>query len=121
MPQLTPPKDTSHRIGMSLLEVVAAVVISSMLAVAGFSLMRDRSTVAHSRICEGHRTALQSDVHLFKEENGRWPSTSLTDIETSDYAGPQLPRCPQATSAGKSNYRLRSGKVICQFHPDSTK
>lgn len=112
---------STRRNGMSLLEVVAAVVISSMLAVAGFSLMRDRSTVAHSRICEGHRTALQSDVDLFKQENGRWPGTNLSDIETSDYAGPKLPSCPQATKAGQSNYRVRNGKVVCQFHPELTR
>ena len=106
------------RNGMSLLEVVAAVVISSMLAIAGFSLMQDRSTVAHSRICEGHRTTLQSDADLFRQENGRWPGTNLSELETSVYAGPELPRCPQATQTGQSNYRIRNGKVICEFHPE---
>lgn len=121
MHALTFQKNSTPRNGMSLLEVVATVVIASLLAVSGFSLMRDRSTVAHARICEGHRTALQADANLFKAENGRWPSTNLSDIETSDYAGPKLPRCPQANSTGQSNYRLRDGKVICQFHPETTR
>ena len=113
-------KLTTNRNGMSLLEVVAAVVISSLLAVAGFSLVRDRSDVSHSRICEAYRTSLQADADLFKEENGRWPATTLLDLETSDYTGSELPRCPQATKTGQSNYRIRDGKVVCQFHPESS-
>ncbi|TWT87040.1 PulJ/GspJ family protein [Neorhodopirellula pilleata] len=103
--------------GMSLLEVVAAVVIASMLAVAGFSLMRDQSEVAHERICEGHRTALQSDAELYQRETGRWPGGTLAELATSDYTGTILPRCPMAPQGTTSNYRLVRERVVCQFHP----
>lgn len=104
--------------GMSLLEVVAAVVISSMLAVAGFALMRDQSGTAHARICEAHRTSLQSDAELFQQETGRWPDRSLTQIMTGDYSGPTLPSCPMSPQTGVSNYRIQNGQVVCQFHPE---
>lgn len=107
----------NNRGGMSLLEVVAAVVIASMLAVAGFSLMRDQSGIAHQRICEGYRTALQSDAELFQRETGRWPSGTLKELATSDYAGPALPCCPMSSKGSASNYRLLHSRVVCQFHP----
>ena len=108
----------SSRTGVSLMEVVAAVVISSMLAIAGFSLTRDRSEVAHSRTCEGHRVSLQSMAELYQQENGRWPDTNLRGIATTDYAGETLPHCPEAIKSGETNYRIRNGKVVCQFHPE---
>lgn len=106
-----------RRSGMSLLEVVAAVVIASMLAVAGFALMRDQSGIAHQRICEGHRTVLQCDAELYQRETGRWPSGKMSELATSDYTGPKLPCCPMSPKTSGSNYRFTGNRVICKFHP----
>ena len=104
-----------QRKGFSLLEIIAAVVISAVVATLGVQHLRRPATDAHERSCDVTRETLQLHVNAYQSDFGRLPSAALGEIESDEYAGPQLPRCP----VGDSAYRLdRRGVVQCTDHPE---
>ena len=108
-----------HRGGMSLLEVLAAVILSSMIAMTGLMFVRSHGRTAGDRSCEAHRARLQNDVELFMQETGEIPDKALESIRTVQYSGVVLPACPQHSAAdGKTNFRWDGSQVICGYHPE---
>ena len=109
----------SRRWGMSLLEVLAAVILSSMIAMTGLMFIQGHGRTTHDRSCQAHRARLQNDVELFVRETGKTPDKILESIRTVSYSGTVLPACPQhAGTDGRTNYRWDGSNVICDYHPE---
>jgi len=100
---------------MSLIEVVAAITISALIAVTGLAFVRNHGEVANNRACQATRTSLQNDVLIYQQETGRPPTRLMKELADSDYSGRVLPTCPTTGTA----YQLQSGQVICTAHPVS--
>ncbi|MCC9643028.1 prepilin-type N-terminal cleavage/methylation domain-containing protein [Rhodopirellula sp. JC740] len=98
--------------GFSVLEVIAALTIATMFAMTGLAFLQTHGETAQSRACEAHRAALQSDVTLYEQENGRLPTSAMRELADADYTGEVLPTCPTSGNA----YRLDRGNVVCPTH-----
>ncbi|EMI46438.1 MULTISPECIES: prepilin-type N-terminal cleavage/methylation domain-containing protein [Pirellulaceae] len=110
----------SVRCGMSLLEVLAAVILSSMIAMTGLMFVRDHGQTSAERTCLAHRARLQQDAELYARETGRAPDAKLEAIRNGNYGGTQLPQCPKHDSVDtQTNYRWDGTNVICKYHPGS--
>jgi prepilin-type N-terminal cleavage/methylation domain-containing protein len=104
---------TTKRTGMSLIEVLAALVIAATIAALGIHYLRPAGDTGKQRTCDMTREILQTDARRFTESTGRPPSRNLRQLRTNQYSGTVLPTCPVT---GQS-YRLdRSGIVTCPTH-----
>ncbi|MCM2373302.1 type IV pilus modification PilV family protein [Aporhodopirellula aestuarii] len=112
------PGSMPLRTGMSLLEVLAAVILSSMVAMTGLMFVRDHGQTSTERACLGHRARLQQDAELYARETGRAPDAKLEAIRDPNYSGSVLPQCPLHDAANtKTNYRWDGTNVTCKYHP----
>lgn len=104
---------TTARAGMSLIEVLAAIVIAATIAALSIQYLRPASETGKQRSCDLTREILQSDVQRFTASSGRAPSRDLRELSTTQYSGTVLPTCPITDQS----YRLdRSGVVTCPTH-----
>lgn len=112
-----PPRDISARIqsftGMTLLELVAALTIAASVAALGIHYLKPTGAVAHQRSCDLTRELLQNDCERYFDINGRFPRIDLRELQSSEFSGDPLPRCP---STGERYQLNRSGRVECPSH-----
>lgn len=110
-------KNVANRDGMSLLEIVAAVILSAMVAMTGLMFLQGHGKTAQERTCMGHRIRLRNDAELFLRENGRGPDSNLEKLRDGNYTGNVLPACPShGGTDGKTNYRWDGTDVTCGYH-----
>ncbi len=99
--------------GMSLIEVLAALVIAATIAAIGIQYLRPAGDTGKQRTCDMTREILQTDARRFTESTGRAPSRNLRELRTDQYSGTVLPTCPVT----EQSYLLdRSGIVTCPTH-----
>ncbi len=104
---------TAKRTGMSLIELMAALIIAATVAAMGFQYLRPAGDTGKQRACDMTREILQTDAQRFTESTGRAPSSDMRELETIQYSGTALPTCPITDQS----YRLdRSGIVTCPTH-----
>lgn len=102
-----------RRNGMSLIELMAAIIIAGTIAAVSIQYLRPASETGKQRSCDLIRETLQSHARRFNERTGQVPSSNLSQLQSTEYYGPVLPTCP---ITGDS-YRLdRSGVVTCPTH-----
>ena len=99
--------------GMSLIEVLAALVIAATVAALGVQYLRPAGETGKQRTCDMTREILQTDARRFTESTGRVPSSDLRELRTPQYSGTVLPTCPVT---GQSYLLDRSGIVTCPTH-----
>lgn len=103
----------SRRCGMSLIEILAALIIAATVATLGIQYLRPAGATGKQRSCDMTREVLQVDVRRHSELTGNLPSQDLREIASGPYASTGLPNCP----VSGQDYRLdRSGTVICPVH-----
>lgn len=103
----------TNQAGFSLLEVMAALVIASIVAVIGIQHLRPSGVSSKQKSCDLTRELLQNDVQRYWEFSGALPSADLNELASPQYSGPVLPTCPTTDQA----YRLdRTDTVICPTH-----
>ncbi len=99
--------------GMSLIELLAALMIAAAVSALGVHYLRPTGESSKQRSCDLTRALLQNDAQRFLEANGRLPRTDLQELRTTKYAGATLPACPVTSQS----YRLnRQGVVACPTH-----
>lgn len=104
---------TTKRTGMSLIEVLAALVIAAIVAALSIQYLRPAGDTGKQRSCDMTREILQTDTRRFTDSTGRAPSSNLRELGTNQYSGTVLPTCPITAQS----YRLdRSGIVTCPTH-----
>ncbi len=99
--------------GFTLLELIAAVIIASMLMVLSIRFMRPPAEAGSQRSCDLTRQLLQNDADRFLETVGRSPSRDLRELRSDDYSGVVLPTCPVT---GEPYSIDNSGVVVCPTH-----
>ena len=99
--------------GMSLIEVLAALVIAATVAALGIQYLRPAGDTGKQRSCDVTREILQADARRFTESTGRAPSSDLRELRAIQYSGTVLPTCPITAQS----YRLDLGGIVtCPTH-----
>jgi len=101
------------RAGLTLVELIAALVIAAAVTAIGIAFLRPVSDTGKQRSCDLTRQLLQNDAQRYVESTGRMPRSDLRELQTDQFSGTVLPSCPVT---GQS-YRLsRTGTVGCPTH-----
>ncbi len=104
---------SGERAGVSLLEVVAALMIAATVAVMSITYLRKPGITANQRSCDLTRKVLQADTQRYLDTTGALPNAQLLELATPEYTGAVLPKCP---ITGES-YRLGGGGIVeCPTH-----
>jgi prepilin-type N-terminal cleavage/methylation domain-containing protein len=107
------PYLTVSRHGMTLLEVMAALIIAATVAAISIQYLRPVDATSKQRTCDMTRELLQNDAQRYFEATGQLPRTDLRELRTAQYSGTVLPICPVT---GQSYRRDRNGVVGCPTH-----
>ena len=104
---------TTNKCGFTLMEIIAALVIASLVSVIGIQYLRPSGDSSKQRSCDLTREMLQNDVQRYFEIHGVMPAASLNELAAPEYSGLLLPTCPVTDQA----YSLdRNDNVICPVH-----
>ncbi|HAC92697.1 MAG TPA: hypothetical protein DCF63_19005 [Planctomycetaceae bacterium] len=105
---------TRHRTGLSLLELLSAVVILGVLASVIVPRLRIGGQDCKRESCKVNRHTIEIQSQLWKRQNGSLPASGLSDIGASKTHFPDgIPVCPVDSSA----YQIDSqGKVVGHSH-----
>jgi competence protein ComGC len=106
-------RSRSSRQGLTLIEILAAVMIASLVAVLGVRYTRPAGESAKQHTCDLTRQILQNDANRYQETTGNLPSRDLSELENSQYSGVVLPTCP---ITGEAYSLERNGTVACPTH-----
>ncbi len=99
--------------GMTLMELLAALIIAATVAAVSIQYLRPPSETGKQRSCDLTRAMLQNDAQRYFDTTGVMPRTDLRELATAEYAGVVVPTCPVTGEA----YRLdRNGIVGCPTH-----
>lgn len=102
-----------RRLAVTLIEIIAAVVLISVVGFLGMRHVRTAGTGGQDRACELTRQMLQNEVDRYQRLNRTLPSTDLRELATAEYWNAALPVCPVS---GNSMTIDRDGKVVCATH-----
>jgi len=104
----------SHRTGLSLLELLAAVVILGVLASVILPRLQSGGKDCKREACKVNLHTIEIQSQLWKRQRGGFPASTLSDIGSSATHFPDgLPVCPVDGTA----YRIDSqGRVVGHSH-----
>jgi competence protein ComGC len=105
--------DRKGKVGFTLLELVAALMIAAGLAALSMHYLQVPGQTSKQRSCDLTREVLQDYADRYQQSQGRGPSADLRELQTSQYAGVNLPTCPVT---GQAYTLVRSGVVSCPTH-----
>lgn len=100
---------------MSLLELLAAVTITGVLAVVIVPRLGTGASVAKTNSCHVNREVINVQCALWRRSNGNYPASNLSDVGSDANFFPEgLPTCP----VDGSGYQIDSstGLVIGHSH-----
>lgn len=106
-------KTRRNRIAFSLIELIAAVVLISVVGFLGIRHVRTAGTGGQERACELTRQTLQNEVDQYERTNRALPSTDLRELTSAEYWNAAIPTCPVS---GTPMTIDRNGKVVCATH-----
>lgn len=110
-----------NRRAVSLIEVVAAIMLSALLAISTLSVLARPNESAGEEACQAERIVLQQELDRFQHDYGRLPRGSFDELVDEGYwnrvsvrrsGEDDRPRCPQT----RLPYQVRSGAVWCPVH-----
>lgn len=99
------------RTGFSLLEVMAALIISTAATFVALSQWQTRTESASNHSCTATRAALQSAVDQYVLDNGR-PPTRIDQIANTRNWDDIVPLCPTTDRT----FTVEGGIVDCPVH-----
>lgn len=82
-----------NRNAFSLLEIIAALVIASTVAVVGIEYLRPSGDTGKQRSCDLMRELLQNDTQRYFECVGSMPSANPNELAFPEYSGAVLSAC----------------------------
>jgi prepilin-type N-terminal cleavage/methylation domain-containing protein len=103
---------TRYRRGLTLLEIMLATVILTVVAVTMLQFTRYPGQRVKQSACDLRVEQLQVLCQQFYADTGRWPSSDLREIVGARYLGSPLPVCPVD---GRS-YRLNTATGRLSSH-----
>lgn len=102
-----------RRRGLTLIEVMAALIIAATVAAIGVHYLKPAGTTSKQRSCDMTRQLLQNDADRYFESTGRRVSRDLRQLRSPLFSGNPLPRCPISDRAYRRNGRH---VVNCPVH-----
>ncbi|KAA1261351.1 hypothetical protein LF1_38980 [Rubripirellula obstinata] len=103
----------SRKSGFTLIEIIAAVVLISVVGFLGMRHVRTAGAGGQDRACELTRQMLQNEVDRYQRLNRALPSTDMRELVTTEYWDASIPVCPVS---GNPMTIDRTGKVVCATH-----
>ena len=82
------------RCGLSLLEVIAAVCLATMLAIVTMPKLAQPADDTKAAICELQRGRIEVEARSFHREYGRWPHSMNELMEDARRFPEGMLRCP---------------------------
>ncbi|QDV81462.1 prepilin-type N-terminal cleavage/methylation domain-containing protein [Stieleria sp.] len=83
------------RSGLSLLELLAALAVMGVIAIAIVPRISGGARQANDSSCQLRKAVIEVQVSLWRRETGRWPMGDLSDIGSNvRYFPDGLLRCP---------------------------
>lgn len=112
----SPHQRRARRPGVSLVELMAAVLILGILAaalVARFSYYLPQQRQNACYLLQGD---IEVQAQLYYRNNGAWPAANMNGFGTTTKYFPDghLPVCP---TGGTFTFSSATGKVTCSHHP----
>jgi prepilin-type N-terminal cleavage/methylation domain-containing protein len=90
----------SRRLGFSLMELLAVVIIIGVIAALIVPRVISNSDVAKTKSCQHNCTEINIAVEQYYIHNGAWPANDLSDIGAdANYFPDGLPACPVSGNA----------------------
>ena len=90
---MNPLRDS--RVGFSLMELMAAVVILAIVAAYIIPRVGSYNTTAKKNACSMNQGEIELQVKLWRRNNGSYPQANLSDIGGNIAYFPEgLPTCP---------------------------
>ena len=102
----------TERGGLTLLEIVLAVTISAVFAVATLVLFRRPGDHAMEQVCTAQREMIREAVLEYRRDLERLPTIRRGDLTTAGYWTGDLPTCP---TRGQS-YSRTGDRIRCPVH-----
>jgi general secretion pathway protein G len=108
------PKKTKHRLGLSLIELLACIAILGIVAAVILPRLQSGAKDCNAEACRVHQGTIEVQVQLWKRQYGNLPSQDLNDIGQSSTHFPDgMPSCPVDGAA----YRIDSkGRIVGHQH-----
>lgn len=101
--------------GMSLLELLAAITIVSVLSVLLIPRISSQSTSGKTAACDLNQAEIELQVQLWFRANGAYPAANLADIGAqTSYFPAGLPFCPVDGAAYTID--TSTGQVVGHSH-----
>ena len=104
-----------ERVGLSLLEVMAAVTVLAVLAAVIIPRVSAHRGTANRNACHAQRGEIELEVERWRTNTGSYPAVDLSDIGAdSDYFPEGVPTCP----VDGTSYTIdtTSGSVVGHGH-----
>ena len=83
----------TNRVGFSLLELMAVVIIIGVIASLVLSRVVNANNAAKESACQHNRVLINSAIERYSVINDVFPTT-LNDLNTTDYFPQGFPACP---------------------------
>jgi general secretion pathway protein G len=83
-----------QRVGLTLMEIVLALVIMTVAAVVTMAYVRQPADRVKRESCNLRIQQLETLVLQYVADYGRQPSTNLSQLVSPRYLGETLPVCP---------------------------
>lgn len=100
--------------GLTVLEIVLALVVLSALAAATMSYVRQPAETVKREACNLRVGQLNTLILQYQADNRSLPSTNLSQLSTARYLGATLPVCP--VDGRPYVLDTRTGQVVPHGH-----
>lgn len=111
----TPSRQQLKRVaGLSLIELLACIAVLGIVAAVIIPRLQSGAKDCNKEACRVHQGTIETQVQLWRRQNGSWPSSDLSELSgLANYYPEGLPTCPVDGSA----YRIDSaGRIIGHQH-----
>ncbi len=92
------------RKGFTLVELVIVVLIIAALAAIAIPRISNSATTAKNNACDTNVDLVNTQIELYKANEGSWPATLAAVTQDTDYFPDGEPNCPYGTA-----YSMNSG------------
>jgi prepilin-type N-terminal cleavage/methylation domain-containing protein len=109
------------RHGVTLIEIVAAITLSAVVAIASVRMFNQPRVVTGQTTCQLERATVEQEVQRYFHDFGVYPGRNMQELITSGYwnrigaAGPGASASPTCSASGQT-LQLQNGRVVCPIH-----
>ncbi len=86
------------RKGFTLVELVVVVLIIAALAAIAIPRISSSASTAKANACKTNVDVVNTQIELYKANNGSWPSALADVTQSTDYFPDGEPNCPYGTA-----------------------